>query len=116
MNSQISTSNLQRIIKIQYLIKARPPCCHVERSETSLIIASRGEEIRETLRVAEDDNCGSGAWDLELCCSYFRSSARLKVPSPRTLRFSTTTWLALPSGPTVKVMPLLPTAFSPSVS
>jgi hypothetical protein len=47
---------------------------------------------------------------------YFSAGTRLNVPSPRTLRFSTTTCAALPSGPIVKVMPLLPTAFSPPVS
>ena len=47
---------------------------------------------------------------------YFSTRTRLKVPSPRTLRFSTTSCVALPSGPMVKVMPLLPTAFSPPVS
>ena len=40
---------------------------------------------------------------------------RRKVPSPRTFRFSMSTLLALPSGPTIKVIPLAPTAFSPSV-
>src|SRR4029453_6726452 len=44
---------------------------------------------------------------------YFSAGTRLKVPSPRTLRFSTTTCAALPSGPMVKVMPLLPTPVSP---
>src|SRR5262245_370225 len=47
---------------------------------------------------------------------YFCSLTRLKVPSPCELRFSTTCCVALPSGPIVKVMPLLPTAFSPKVS
>ena len=47
---------------------------------------------------------------------YFSAGTRLNVPSPRTLRFSTTTCADLPSGPMVKVMPLLPTAFSPLVS
>src|SRR5947199_110353 len=53
---RISTSNLQSISKIQYLLNAPLQCCHVERSETSLIIASRLEEIPEILRVTYDDN------------------------------------------------------------
>jgi hypothetical protein len=41
---------------------------------------------------------------------------RLNVPSPRKLRFSTITVVAFPSAPMVKVTPVPPTAFSPSVS
>ena len=33
---------------------------------------------------------------------YFSAGTRLKTPSPRVFRFSTTTCAALPSGPTVK--------------
>jgi hypothetical protein len=47
---------------------------------------------------------------------YFSAGTRLNVPSPCTLRFSTRICVALPSGPMVNVTPLLPTAFSPSVS
>jgi len=54
--------------------------------------------------------------DANTVSRYFSAGTRLNVPSPRTLRFSTTSCVALPSGPMVKVMPLLPTAFSPPVS
>jgi len=40
---------------------------------------------------------------------------RLNVPSPRTFKASTVICVALPSAPMVKVTPLRPIAFSPSV-
>ena len=49
------------------------------------------------------------------CRKLYWRGRRLKVPSPRMFRFSTIISVALPSGPIVKVTPLRPTAFSPSV-
>ena len=44
------------------------------------------------------------------------AGARVKVPSPWMSRFSTTTLVALPSGPSVKAMPAVPAADSPWVT
>ena len=46
----------------------RSPYCHVERSETSLIIVWELEERPEILRFAQDDNSvfEYGAWNLNL--------------------------------------------------
>ncbi len=73
----------------------------------SRVVISRNQREREITPFVANANTVS---------RYFSARTRLKAPSPRTFRFSTSTCVALPSGPMVKVMPLLPTAFSSSVS
>src|SRR5205823_5421442 len=79
----------------------------VRATVLSRVVISQGQRKREITPFPANANTVS---------RYFAARTRLKAPSARAFRFSTTTCAALPSGPAVKVTPLVTTGFSPCTS